>query len=99
MAENMEQKSQAEPEMLQERPEIQKPLEFLKSSSEKLAKFGGFDLIESTIEGTQNLSPERKARRNIFLTESQKKGERDSLQKALALWANALASGNGKTFR
>ncbi len=94
MAENMEQKAQSEPEALQERPEILKPLEFLKSSSEKLAKFGGFDLVESTIEGTQNLSPERKARRNIFLTESQKKGERDSLQKALALWANVLESGN-----
>jgi hypothetical protein len=94
MAENMEQKSQSEPEMLQDRPEILKPLEFLKSSSEKLAKFGGFDLVESTIEGTQNLSPERKARRNIFLTESQKKGERESLQKALALWANVLESGN-----
>ena len=94
MAENIEQKSQSEPEMLQERPEILKPLEFLKSSSEKLAKFGGFDLVESTIEGTQNLSPERKARRNIFLTESQKKGERENLQKALALWANVLESGN-----
>jgi len=94
MAENMEQKAQSEPEMLQERPEILKPLEFLKSSSEKLAKFGGFDLVESTIEGTQNLSPERKARRNIFLTESQKKGERESLQKALALWASVLESGN-----
>ncbi len=93
MAENMEQKSQ-EPEMVQERPEILKPLEFLKSSSEKLAKFGGFDLVESTIEGTQNLSPERKARRNIFLTESQKKGERESLQKALTLWASVLESGN-----
>ncbi|MEO6253856.1 MAG: DUF5458 family protein [Ferruginibacter sp.] len=94
MAENMEQKSQSEPEVLQERPEILKPLEFLKASSEKLAKFGGFDLVESTIEGTQNLSPERKARRNIFLTESQKKGERESLQKALALWASVLESGN-----
>lgn len=95
MAENMEQKAdEQQPEMLKERPEIQKPLEFLKSSSEKLAKFGGFDLIESTIEGTQNLNPDRKARRNIFLTETQKKGERETLQKALALWAKVLESGN-----
>jgi Type VI secretion system, TssC, VipB len=79
---------------LMERQEIAKPLEFLKSSSEKLAKFGGFDLIESTIEGTQNLNPDRKARRNIFLTESAKKAERESLQKALALWAKVLESGN-----
>ena len=90
----MEQQSAQQPEMQQERPEIKNPLEFLKSSSEKIAKFGGFDLIESTIEGTQNLSPDRKARRNIFLTEQQKKGERDSLKKALLVWAKVLESSN-----
>jgi hypothetical protein len=92
MADNMEQQSAQQPEIQQERPEIKNPLEFLKSSSEKIAKFGGFDLIESTIEGTQNLSPDRKARRNIFLTEQQKKGERDSLKKALHVWAKVLES-------
>ena len=93
MAENMEQQSEQQPEIQQERrSEIKNPLEFLKSSSEKIAKFGGFDLIESTIEGTQNLSPDRKARRNIFLTEQQKKGERDSLKKALNVWAKVLES-------
>ena len=90
----MEQQSAQQPEMQQERPEIKNPLEFLKASSEKLAKFGGFDLIESTIEGTQNLSPDRKARRNIFLTEQQKKTERDSLKKALLVWAKVLESSN-----
>ena len=94
MADNMEQQSSQQPEMQQERKEIKNPLEFLKTSSEKLAKFGGFDLIESTIEGTQNLNPERKARRNIFLTEQQKKGERDSLKKALLVWANVLENNN-----
>ena len=94
MAENLEQQSAQQPEIQQERPEIKNPLEFLKSSSEKLAKFGGFDLIESTIEGTQNLSPDRKARRNIFLTEQQKKAERESLKKALSVWANVLDSKN-----
>jgi len=38
----------------------------------------------------QNLSPERKARRNIFLTESSKKGERDKLKKTLELWEKVL---------
>ncbi|MGB4843308.1 MAG: DUF5458 family protein [Ferruginibacter sp.] len=94
MADNMEQQSAQQPEMQQERPEIKNPLEFLKTSSEKLAKFGGFDLIESTIEGTQNLSPDRKARRNIFLTEQQKKAERESLKKALLVWAKVLESSN-----
>lgn len=81
MADNMEQQSSQQPEMQQERKEIKNPLEFLKTSSEKLAKFGGFDLIESTIEGTQNLNPERKARRNIFLTEQQKKAREIHLKK------------------
>lgn len=94
MADNMEQQSAQKPDMQQERPEIKNPLEFLKTSSEKLAKFGGFDLIESTIEGTQNLSPDRKARRNIFLTEQQKKSERDSLKKALLVWAKVLENNN-----
>lgn len=90
----MEQQSAPQQEVQQERPAIKNPLEFLKTSSEKLAKFGGFDLIESTIEGTQNLNPDRKARRNIFLTEQQKKGERDSLKKALLVWAKVLESNN-----
>lgn len=94
MADNMEQQSAPQQDVQQERPAIKNPLEFLKNSSEKLAKFGGFDLIESTIEGTQNLNPDRKARRNIFLTEQQKKGERDSLKKALLVWAKVLESNN-----
>lgn len=73
---------------------IANPLEHLKKSADKLAKFGGFDLIESSIEGTQNLNPERKARRNIFLAEAQKKSEREKLQKALAVWASVLESSN-----
>mgnify|MGYP001086772427 CR=1 FL=1 len=98
MADNMElqpeQQSAPQQEVQQEKPAIKNPLEFLKNSSDKLAKFGGFDLIESTIEGTQNLNPDRKARRNIFLTEQQKKGERDSLKKALLVWAKVLESNN-----
>ncbi len=90
----MEQQSAPQQEVQQEKPAIKNPLEFLKNSSDKLAKFGGFDLIESTIEGTQNLNPDRKARRNIFLTEQQKKGERDSLKKALLVWAKVLESNN-----
>lgn len=96
MSEQLEQSTNDQVQQ-QERPaaqEIKNPLEHLKTSSEKLAKFGGFDLIESTIEGTQNLNPERKARRNIFLTESQKKNERETLMKALQLWANVLGSGS-----
>jgi hypothetical protein len=62
----------------------------LEQSIEVLAKYGGFDLLEGTIEGIQNMNPERKARRNIFLTENTKKGEREKLKKTLELWEKVL---------
>lgn len=94
MSEELQQQAPGEPAPVQEREVIKNPLELLKSGADKLAKFGGFDLIESSIDGAQNLNPDRKARRNIFLTESQKKGEREALQKALSVWAQVLESGN-----
>lgn len=63
----------------------------LAGNVEDLAKYGGFDLLEATIEGAQNLNPERKARRNIFLTEAGKKTERDKLKKILSLWEKVLS--------
>ena len=73
MSEELQQQAQAEAPQQKEAVKIANPLEHLKSSSDKLAKFGGFDLIESSIDGAQNLNPERKARRNIFLSEAQRK--------------------------
>ncbi len=94
MSETLQQQEQVQPEAPQAREaaKVTNPLELLKASSDKLAKFGGFDLIESSIDGAQNLNPERKARRNIFLSESQKKGEREQLLRTLQVWAEALNS-------
>ncbi len=58
----------------------------------QLAKFGGYDLVETTIEGTSNLNPEKKARKKIFLSEADKKAERKELKKRLELWASLLSS-------
>ncbi|OWP84585.1 type VI secretion system contractile sheath protein TssC [Flavobacterium davisii] len=69
----------------------------LESSLEKLAKFGGFDLLETTIEGAQNLNPDRKARRKIFLTEKDKEKERESLKKTLKLWSDVLSEATSIT--
>lgn len=93
MSEELQQQSENSP--VQEAQKIANPLELLKSGSDKLAKYGGFDLIESSIDGAQNLNPERKARRNIFLSESQKKEEREQLLRTLQVWADAL-SANGE---
>ncbi|AEW86756.1 type VI secretion system contractile sheath protein TssC [Flavobacterium columnare NBRC 100251 = ATCC 23463] len=69
----------------------------LEGSLEKLAKFGGFDLLETTIEGAQNLNPDRKARRKIFLSEKDKEKERESLKKTLKLWADVLSDATSIT--
>ena len=62
----------------------------LEQSLESFIQYGGFDLLEGSIDGIQNLSPERKARKNIFLTESSKKSERENLKKVLQLWSQTL---------
>lgn len=71
---------------------IDKPAEVLEAGLKKLEKFGGFDLLESTIEGIQNINPERKARKKIFLEESSKKAEREALKKTLQWWSEILNS-------
>lgn len=59
-----------------------------------LEKFGAFDLLESVVDHVQNLNPERKARKKIFLEEISKKEERDQLKKNLEIWLEVLESGN-----
>ena len=71
---------------------ITSPAETLDAGLQKLDKFGGFDLLESTIDGVQNLNPERKARKKIFLDEAAKKAEREALKKTLQLWSEILSS-------
>ena len=77
---------------LQEAVKIDKPAEGLEESLKKLEKLGGFDLFESVIDGIQNINPDRKARKKIFLEESAKKAERESLKKTLEWWTEILGS-------
>jgi len=72
--------------------QIENPAELLISSTDALAKFGGFDLLELAVDGVQNMNPERKARKRIFLTENTKKGEREALKRALTIWTDILSS-------
>ncbi len=57
-----------------------------------LTRYGGFDLLESVIDSVQNLNPERKARKKIFLEENSKKEDRQELKKTLQWWADILES-------
>lgn len=68
------------------------PAALLDSGIKVLEKFGGFDLLESAIDNVQNINPERKARKKIFLEESAKKEERAALKKALQCWVEILSS-------
>ncbi|GGH01346.1 DUF5458 family protein [Mucilaginibacter phyllosphaerae] len=65
----------------------------LSQSLEKLSRVGGFDLLETTIDGLQNLNPERKARKQIFLSDDEKKLEREELKQKLTQWIEALETG------
>ncbi|MCH6234190.1 DUF5458 family protein [Cognataquiflexum rubidum] len=67
-----------------------KPGEMLSTATESLEKFGGFDILETMIEGVQNLNPERKARKSIFLAEPSRKADRNQLRKALQWWKQVL---------
>ncbi|GAB2700517.1 DUF5458 family protein [Mucilaginibacter koreensis] len=70
------------------------PAQSLSQSLEKLSKVGGFDLLETTIDGLQNLNPDRKARKQIFLTDDEKKSEREELKQKLNQWIAALEGSN-----
>ncbi len=75
-----------------EKIQIENPAKELKVNEEKLAKYGGFDLLEACIDDVQNMNPDRKARKKIFLNESSKKLERQKLEKTLEIWNEVLSS-------
>lgn len=62
----------------------------LDDSLQKLVKVGGFDFLEAIVDGLQNLNPERKARKKIFLTDQDKVNERKELLKKIQLWQELL---------
>lgn len=65
-------------------------LSHLDDGLQKLAKVGGFSFLENTIDGLQNINPERKARKNIFMTDPEKKKERQELKRRLQIWLDLL---------
>ncbi|HEY4787914.1 MAG TPA: type VI secretion system contractile sheath protein TssC, partial [Bacteroidales bacterium] len=95
MAEALRQKSDKEQNskyQVLEVDKIEKPQETLEQNINALTVVGGFDLLEMMIDGVQNVNPERKARKKIFLSESNKKEEREELKRNLAIWAEVLST-------
>jgi len=66
--------------------------EGLKDHMQALDKAGGFKLLESLVEGIQNLNPGSKARRDIFLKEAPYAKDRKALAAKLGVWLEILAS-------
>ena len=66
----------------------------LDDSRAKLIKFGGYSIVETTVDGSQNMNPEKKARKKIFLTETARKGERTQLKRRLEILRDLLRQTN-----
>ena len=62
----------------------------LDNRANPLAKMGGFSFVESVVDGIANMNPERKARKQMFLTDNNKAGEREDLAKKIQLWIELL---------
>ena len=60
------------------------------SAIDRLKEFGGFSFLENIIDGYSNMNPNRKARRNIFLTDRQWDAERKALVRRLGVWVDLL---------
>lgn len=58
----------------------------------RLAKFGGFNFLESTVEGIAAMNPERKARKKAFLVEENSRAQRSGLRDRINLWIGLLSS-------
>lgn len=94
MSNNKTQMQSSEAPVLEQQYVQQNGQQTIEKSIEKLVRYGGFDLLETSIEGVQNMNPDRKARRKIFLTERNKQKERETLKKTLQLWAEVIDKSN-----
>ena len=88
MENSKQQESQKEQGQQQGKPQQKQ------SSLEELNKVGGFNFIETVVDGVANMNPSRKARKEIFLNDSNKGTERKDLLQKLNLWISLLESGN-----
>ena len=61
----------AESAYLEEVKKIDNPTERLKESLEGLEDYGDFDLLETMADGLENMNPESRAAKRIFLQDSE----------------------------
>ncbi|GHT41222.1 hypothetical protein FACS189437_07830 [Bacteroidia bacterium] len=58
----------------------------------KLARFGGFNFLESAVDGIAAMNPERSARKKAFLMDDERKGAREELRNKINLWIDLLTT-------
>ena len=82
--------------MAEENPNVEQGQQaqegFQVKTTELLEKYGGFNFLETTVDGLKELNPKSKARNNIFLNEASKASERESLANRLELWIEMISS-------
>ncbi len=71
--------------------QVASPTLSLNELCDQLAEYGGFELLETSIEGAKVMNPASKARKNIFLTESSRQKDRDQLKKQLQMWFDLVS--------
>lgn len=84
--------------MQHKQPEkIESPAGLLEESLNGLEKFGKFQLLKGMVKGIDNMDPNRKAVKNIFLTDSAYKGARKNLRNELKRWIEILSAEENDT--
>lgn len=92
MDQELNQSRQSAEKEYKEPVKIENASQTMKDSAKKLEKFGGFKVFEMAIKGAQNLDPDKKATRNIFLTDSAREAERKTLKSTLNIWLDLLTN-------
>ena len=96
-----EKKDNRQQESVQYKEKLQKEFgnisapELLKSGLDELQpKIGvdSFDFLSNLIEGLENMNPDKKARKKIFMSEKSRKKDRKDFSKKLKLWVDVLSS-------
>ena len=62
----------------------------LRESSEQLSQYGGFDIVATTVAKGQNLDPNKKALKNIFLNEDTYAEDREELEVNITQWLELI---------
>ena len=99
MSEELKPQAQAAPAVattesayLEEVKKIDDPAGRLKESLEGLEDYGDFDLLETMADGIENMNPESRAAKRIFLQDGEFAEQRERLKTDLLMWLNILDS-------